>query len=237
MKYLDLVKLVDALNEKYNGTNSFMMLSELVNDFPDLALVSSFGAESAVLLHLISQVSTEIPVIFIDTGKLFKQTLDYKTTLEKEFGLNNIQIFKPKQELLKENDLNGDLNKKEPNLCCFTRKVEPLSRALINSSIWISGRKKFQSSSRSTLALFELEDMRLKVNPLANWSQADVYAYFKEHQLPAHPLVKEGYLSIGCAPCTTAVKPGEDKRSGRWRGQVKSECGIHGNHENNIQLV
>ncbi len=227
MKYLELVNLVDQLNEKYSSSNCFSMLKSLAKEFPDLTMVSSFGAESAVLLHQISKIDAALPVVFINTGKLYKETLDYKDKLKSELGLRNIKIYEPKQDLIQKEDPHGILHQNKPDLCCFVRKVEPLSRALANTKIWITGRKRFQGSSRSNLPLFELDDMRIKVNPLANWSREEIDNYFLEHNLPKHPLVKKGYLSIGCIPCTTPVKPGENPRAGRWRGQIKTECGIH----------
>ncbi len=227
MKYLELVKLVDELNKKYSASDSFNMLNSLARDFPDLTMVSSFGSESAVLLHQISKIDPAFPIVFINTGKLFNETLDYKDTLKSELGLSNIKIYQPKLDLVQKEDPYGILHQNKPDLCCFVRKVEPLSRALANTKIWITGRKRFQGSDRSDLPLFELDDMRVKVNPLVSWSREDVDKYFREHHLPKHPLVEKGYLSIGCIPCTTPVKPGEDPRAGRWRGQIKTECGIH----------
>lgn len=228
MNYLELVEKVDRLNDQYDKIDSLTMLRALADEFPSLTLVSSFGAESAVLLHMVSRINANIPIILIDTGKLFKETIRYKDILQTDFGLKNVKVFEPKAELLKEHDPLGGAHLSQSDLCCFIRKVEPLTRALKNTNIWISGRKKYQSASRSNLPLFELDDMRIKVNPLANWTKEDVSLYSDENKLPDHPLVKDNYLSIGCIPCTTAVKKGEEPRAGRWRGQVKSECGIHG---------
>lgn len=230
MKYMEMVQKVDELNKHYKNADTISLLSKLDNEFPSLTLVSSFGAESAVLLHLVSLVNKEIPIIFIDTGKLFKETLDYKETLEKELGLKNIQIFKPQSTLLKKHDPKDFIHKYDADLCCHIRKVEPLSRALKNTDVWISGRKRFQTATRSEIPLFEIDDMRIKINLLANWTRNGIKAYFEKYGLPEHPLVADNYLSIGCMPCTTAVKEGEDIRSGRWRGQIKTECGIHTKH-------
>lgn len=227
MTYLELVDKVDRLNEQYKNVDSLTLLRDLANEFPSLTLVSSFGAESAVLLHMISRVDVNTPVVLVDTGKLFIETIRYKETLQNEFGLKNVKVFEPNAELLKQNDRQGNAHLNQPNLCCFIRKVEPLTRALKDANIWISGRKKYQSASRSDLQLFELDDMRVKVNPLANWTKEDISFYSDKNKLPNHPLLKDNYLSIGCMPCTTAVKKGEGPRAGRWRGQVKSECGIH----------
>ncbi len=229
MKYPELKDKISALNERFRNADSFNILHSLSNEFPDLTLVSSFGAEAAVLLHLVSRVDPNTPVVFIDTGKLFKETLDYKNTLQKEFGLTNIKIFEPDPEIINKHDPLGIAHMTQPDSCCFFRKTKPLSRALQNITIWLSGRKRYQSLSRANIQLFELSDMRIKVNPLADWTIEDIRKYRTKYNLPAHPLLKDNFLSIGCMPCTTAVKDGEDQRSGRWRGQDKIECGIHSN--------
>ena len=226
---MEMSDRVYFLNQHYEKVGALELLKDLEASFPSLTLVSSFGAESAVLLHLISQINTKIPVILIETGKLFKQTIEYKNTLKIHLGLKNIQIFKPNPELIGKHDPTGNTHVRNTNLCCYIRKVEPLERALMNTNIWISGRKKFQSESRKNLLLFEIDDTRIKVNPLVNWTKEQIDSYYKENNLPEHPLVKNNYLSIGCFPCTTVVKSGEDLRSGRWRGQEKTECGIHAN--------
>lgn len=227
MDYLDLVNKVRILNSRFHDESSLVILKELFIEFPDIALVSSFGTESAVLLHLISEVNKSMRIIFIDTGKLFDQTLTYKNTLEKRLGLTNIEIVQPRTEQLKQLDPEGTLHVSEPDYCCHIRKVEPLSRALENTNVWISGRKRYHAGMRTELPLFELDDMRIKVNLLANWSQKEIMTYFEVNNLPEHPLFKKGYLSIGCIPCTSPTKPGENSRAGRWRGQIKTECGIH----------
>ncbi len=227
MDYLQRLELVNELNNRYDDIGAYSLLEELWRDFPKLALVSSFGAESAVLLHLISRVDTEIPIVFIDTGKLFQETIEYKDMLEKTLMLKNIKIFKPDYKQLQKHDPDGVAHIKDGNICCYIRKVEPLERALDDCDIWISGRKRFQSSTRANIDIFEIDDIRIKVNPLAEWNAYDLQEYVKKYQLPAHPLIKDNYLSIGCKPCTTAVKFGEDPRSGRWRGVEKTECGIH----------
>lgn len=227
MNYLEKVEKVRELNDQYKNIDCQTMLRELATDFDDLVLVSSFGTESAVLLHIMSQIKKDLPVLFVDTGKLFSETHTYKDVLEKKLGLTNIKILKSEQKSIDQSDPNGDLHTKKPDLCCFLRKTEPLSKVLVNTSIWISGRKRFQGASRVSIDLFELSDMRIKVNPLAAWSQKEIADYFIRHKLPRHPMFKNGYLSIGCIPCTTPVKEGEDPRSGRWRGQNKTECGIH----------
>jgi phosphoadenosine phosphosulfate reductase len=202
-----------------------LALTEL---FPGrIALVSSFGAESSVLLHLLASVDRDAPVVFLDTGRLFAETLQYRTELVERFGLTDVRTVTPEPERLAAKDPHRALWMTDPDLCCRIRKTEPLQRALEGFDAWFTGRKRYQNAIRSGLALFEAEGGRIKVNPLAGWSSVEVKAYAERHGLPQHPLVAKGYPSIGCVPCTTKVLPGEDERSGRWRGLDKTECGIH----------
>ena len=198
---------------------------ELYGD--ELALVSSFGAESAVLLHLAAQVSPTIPVLFLDTGMLFGQTLDYRQQLAAQLGLTDVRDLRPRFEDLATVDPNADLWKTDTDACCHIRKVIPLDAALGGFSAWITGRKRFHGGDRLRLPVVEAADGKLKFNPLANWNKADLEAYVAEHDLPDHPLVEFGYPSIGCWPCTSPVEDGSDIRSGRWAGSQKTECGIH----------
>nr|WP_235861739.1 phosphoadenylyl-sulfate reductase [Pseudovibrio brasiliensis] len=193
----------------------------------EIALVSSFGADSSVLLHMISQIDVRIPVLFVDTGKLFGETKRYRDELVEQLGLLDVRVITPDPEDLAEKDPKGALWATDTDACCHIRKVVPLAEALGGFEAWISGRKRHQASTRASLEHFELEEGRIKVNPLANWTATEVLQYAKDNGLPPHPLVAEGYPSIGCMPCTDKVAPGEDPRSGRWRGQNKTECGIH----------
>jgi phosphoadenosine phosphosulfate reductase len=193
----------------------------------DAAIVSSFGAESAVLLHLIGSIDPAVPVLFLETGKHFPETLAYRDELVAKIGLTGLRNITPDQPVLDQKDGTGLRWSYDPDGCCEIRKVIPLKAALAPFDAQFTGRKAFQSSTRAALPRFEIEEGRLKVNPLADWDKAKIEAYMAEHDLPAHPLVEQGYLSIGCAPCTSIVKPGEDPRSGRWRGWDKVECGIH----------
>jgi phosphoadenosine phosphosulfate reductase len=192
-----------------------------------IAAVSSFGAESVVLLHLLSEVDRSIPIVFVDTDKLFGETLRYRDMLIARLGLTDVRTIAPDPARVAELDPKGGLWFKSPNLCCHIRKVEPLARGLDGFDAWISGRKRFQAATRSAIPLFEAEGTRIKVNPLADWGPQELQAYATFHALPPHPLVAQGYRSIGCMPCTDPVAPGEDARAGRWRGQEKTECGIH----------
>ncbi len=221
---------VSLLNERFAALDTHAMLSDVLSDpsLGNIAVVSSFGTESAALLHLVAQVNPATPVIFVDTLKLFGETLRYRDELVKLLGLTQVRVIEPDPLALRIMDNKGLLWQRDVNSCCAIRKVEPLARALKGVDSWISGRKAFQASTRAHVRLFEKVDGKLKINPLAGWSKTDLDAYFAAHDLPRHPLEADGYLSIGCMPCTSPVQPGEDPRAGRWRGTEKTECGIHG---------
>jgi phosphoadenosine phosphosulfate reductase len=218
-----------ALNARYEGLDAREAIALAVDElYPGkVALVSSFGAESSVLLHLLSAVDPDVPVIFLDTGRLFAETLEYRTALTKRLGLNEVRTVTPDAARLAAADPHRALWMTNPDLCCQIRKTEPLARALKGFDAWFTGRKRFQNGVRAELRLFEADGERIKINPLANWSADDLRDYALRHELPAHPLVAKGYPSIGCVPCTSKVQAGEDQRAGRWRGLDKIECGIH----------
>ncbi|HTO60536.1 MAG TPA: phosphoadenylyl-sulfate reductase [Bradyrhizobium sp.] len=192
-----------------------------------LAVVSSFGTESAALLKVTADVDPAIPVVFLDTGWLFEETLAYRDTLIERLGLTDVRSIKPSDEALSREDPERDLWFSDPDACCRIRKVEPLARALAPFSAWINGRKRFQGGARAAIAVVEEDGGRLKFNPFANISRDDIAAIFHGANLPQHPLQASGYLSVGCMPCTSRTSPDEDARAGRWRGRPKTECGIH----------
>ncbi len=192
-----------------------------------IGLVSSFGAESAILLHLLSRVDPSATVIFLDTGKHFEQTHSYRWSLARELGLSDLRIISPERRDIANQDPKGDLWRRDTDACCELRKVRPLENALTGFDAWITGRKQFHGGLRAHLPLFEFSGPHIKVNPLARWSAEDLAAYQARHKLPAHPLVEQGFSSIGCWPCTQPTSDGEDARAGRWRGVGKTECGIH----------
>jgi phosphoadenosine phosphosulfate reductase len=218
-----------ALNARYGELAAHEAVAIAANQlFPGrLTLVSSFGADSAVLLHIVSEVDPDLPVIFLDTGRLFAETLEYRSRLTERLGLTDVRTVTPDPARLAANDPHRALWMTNPDLCCHIRKTEPLQRALAGFDAWLNGRKRFQNAQRASLKLFEAEGARIKVNPLARWSIVDLKAYMARHDLPEHPLVAKGYPSIGCVPCTSRVAVGEDQRAGRWRGLDKTECGIH----------
>ena len=206
------------------------MLERALKD-PDLgkvALVSSFGAESVVLLHLVSVIAPETPVLFIDTRMLFQETLDYQRDLAEKLHLCDVRTIRAAQPRVAFEDPDNTLHQFSTDACCNVRKVEPLERALKDFDGWITGRKRYQGSTRTTVEFFEAEgDTRIKVNPLAHWGREDLEDYIVNNRLPRHPLVAQGYPSIGCWPCTQPADDPNNPRAGRWAGQDKTECGLH----------
>ena len=192
-----------------------------------IALVSSFGTEAAVLLHMVSRIDPETPVLFIDTGKLFAETHGYRQRLAAQFGLADVRTLHPAPRRLEIDDPAGTLWSRDPDACCDTRKRQPLERALSGFEAWITGRKRYQDATRADLDAVERSGDHVKINPLIDWSADQVSAYMVLHDLPAHPLQAQGYPSVGCTHCTSTVQDSEDARAGRWRGQATTECGIH----------
>lgn len=192
-----------------------------------IALVSSFGAESAVLLDMVARIEPATPVIFLDTGKHFGETLRYRDDLVARLGLTDLRDVEPDQEALAREDADGLLFDRDPDRCCALRKVAPLKAALSGFEAWITGRKAFQAATRAGLPLFENDGPRVKVNPLRHWTPAFVADHFARHDLPRHPLEAQGFRSIGCFTCTARSAPAADPRAGRWAGLAKTECGIH----------
>ena len=223
----------DALNARFAGVSTRDMLAAVLGEglAGRVAAVSSFGAESAVLLHLLADIDRNVPVLFLETGKHFPETLTYRDELIARLGLTNVVNLTPDAELLARRDETGLRWSFDPDGCCDLRKVLPLAKALAGYDATITGRKGFQNAARAGLPRFEIDltdqAARLKINPLADWSGDQIKAYMKAAGLPAHPLLAQGYPSIGCMPCTSMVAPGEDPRSGRWKGWDKTECGIH----------
>jgi len=221
------------LNTRFHGATTREVLEAVLGErlLGDVALVSSFGAESATLLHLVGSVDPRVPVLFLDTGRHFPETLAYRDDLAARLGLKDLRNLQPDPEVIATRDASELRWSFDPDGCCEIRKVVPLARGLAEFDATITGRKAFQASTRNALPRFELDTSdavgRMKFNPLADWTKDELDAYFARHDLPQHPLVEQGYASIGCAPCTSIVKPGEDPRAGRWRGWNKTECGIH----------
>jgi phosphoadenosine phosphosulfate reductase len=230
---MNLLEHLGDLRRAYGELDGLALLRAVLREGPlkgRTALVSSFGAESAVLLDMVATVDPTTPVIFLDTGKLFEETLEYRRELTALLGLEDVRVVRPAPADLARHDPKGTLWSRDPDLCCHIRKTEVLERALEGFAAWVTGRKRFQGGLRSALPTIEGEPSsgRIKLNPLAPWSAEDVERYRLLRNLPAHPLVADGFASIGCIPCTRKVAPGAAPRAGRWWGLDKAECGIHG---------
>ena len=221
------------LNARFAGVETREMLRTVIAESlaGRIGVVSSFGAESAILLHMVAQIDPSLSVVFLETYKHFPETIAYRDELAERLGLTKLLILEPDPAHLAARDANGLRWSFDPDGCCEIRKVEPLARAMTQFDATITGRKGFQSATRAGLPRFEVDRSdvagRLKINPLANWSKDELDAYVAAYDPPAHPLVAQGYPSIGCSPCTSKVAAGEDPRSGRWKGWDKTECGIH----------
>lgn len=219
----------EALSAAWEHLTAQEILQKAIQEefIGDITLSSSFGADSAVLLHMVAQIEPGLPVLFLDTDRHFFQTLQYRDELVSRLGLTNLVNLKADvAEAAREDDKNT-LWRTQPDQCCDLRKVRPLNRFMEGYGAWISGRKRHQSTTRARLPIVEFDGKHFKVNPLATWTSADIDAYFLNHDLPPHPLVDQGFPSIGCFTCTKPVAAGEDARSGRWAGTEKVECGIH----------
>lgn len=229
IKTEDLTAHIDALNAKFRDRPACAVLAQALGDeqFGPIALASSFGADSIALIHMVAQLDRHLPVLFLDTGQLFSETVLYQREVAADLGLTDLRVIRPDPAELLVRDTDGILHLADQDACCRLRKVEPLESALEGFSSWITGRKRFQGGRRVALEHFELSGGRVKVNPLAHWSHEELRAYVTDNALPLHPLQSKGYSSIGCEPCTVPTAFGEDARAGRWRGQDKVECGIH----------
>jgi phosphoadenosine phosphosulfate reductase len=213
----------------YDGLDAQAIVAAAIADFGGrIALVSSFGAESVVLLHMVAAADRSTPVLFGQTQMLFPETLAYQAEVATLLGLTDVRHLTPGAAEAAAADPDGALHASDPDACCHLRKVVPLERGLRPFDAWLNGRKRSQSATRAALRVVEQDRAgRVKINPLADWTAVHVRAYMDRFNLPLHPLSTRGYPSIGCLPCTTPVAPGEDPRAGRWRGRAKEECGIH----------
>jgi phosphoadenosine phosphosulfate reductase len=204
------------------------LLRLAIASFPGrIAVISAFAAESVVLLHQVAEIDPAVPVLFLNTHKLFGETMRYRDRVQETLGLTDIRSVGPHPDDRRVQDPEGTLWSRNPDRCCHFRKVVPLRRALASFDAVVTGRKRFQTSDRATMEKVELAEGRVRFNPLVDWSLADLMGYIDDHRLPKHPLINDGYPSIGCIPCTRRVAPGEGYRDGRWAGSSKDECGIH----------
>jgi phosphoadenylyl-sulfate reductase (thioredoxin) len=217
------------LGTRYGDLAGTELLRPMIEkEFPGkIAVVSSFGAEAAVLLGMVASIDPTTPVVFLETGKHFPETLAHRDALIERFGLTDVRSIAPEPVDLGKEDVDGELWRMNPDRCCHLRKVLPLQRALGGFDAWITGRKRYQTAGREELPVIETDGARIKINPLTDWSYGDSMDWMEANNLPVHPLVEFGFLSIGCAPCTEKALDGDDIRSGRWTGQEKTECGIH----------
>jgi phosphoadenosine phosphosulfate reductase len=221
--------------ESYAGLEGRNLIAAVAKDFGKRAgMLSSFGAESAVLLHMVSEVAPDLKIVFLDTEKLFPETLNYRDQLVEEFGLSNVKIWKPTLADLAEHDPKGDLHLIDKDQCCHIRKTLPMNRAFHGIDAMLSGRKRFHGAQRSNLDFVSVQDGRLKVEPLAGFTALDLQAYAIHHHLPSHPLKLQGYFSVGCMPCTSLGGDQNNPRAGRWAGTEKTECGIHFSHNGEV---
>jgi phosphoadenosine phosphosulfate reductase len=219
---------VARLNAELRGASAQDIIRSASREFGrKITYVSSFGAESAAMLGLIAEVDPGMPIVFIDTGMHFQQTLQYRDEVRDFLHLTDIRSVAGDKAEIKAADPKGMLNKTDPDACCEVRKVRPLEPALSGFDAWITGRKRFHGGGRASLPVVEFSEGRFKINPLADWTHEHVDAYFAERNLPRHPLVADGYPSIGCWPCTVRPEDPNDIRSGRWAGRDKTECGLH----------
>jgi len=225
------LKAVDAakLSEKLAAASPGEIVAEALRAVgrERLAVASSFGTESATLLKIVADVDPSIPVLFLDTGWLFPETLAYRDALIARLGLTDVRTITPPADRLAQADPLRGLYATDPDACCYLRKVEPLSNALHHFDGWINGRKRYQGGLRTSIPAVEVEGSRLKFNPLARVTAAEVAQMFKTWDLPRPPLAGQGFSSLGCIPCTRRTNPGDSARAGRWAGREKTECGIH----------
>ncbi|MCW8915414.1 MAG: phosphoadenylyl-sulfate reductase [Magnetovibrio sp.] len=222
-------ELINTMIKTWRKLDGGALLKAVILNEADarVAVSSSFGAESAVLLGLVAEIDPSTPVLTVDTGKLFDETIEYRNRLVDHFGLLDVRIVSAPLGLIDSTDADGDLHQSNPDLCCQVRKVMPHAQAAADFDILITGRKQFHGEGRQALPTVNIEGQHIKVNPLATWSEADIEDAFQTHQIPRHPLVVEGYRSIGCATCTLKTGTGQNARAGRWAGQTKTECGLH----------
>ncbi|MEE2694747.1 MAG: phosphoadenylyl-sulfate reductase [Pseudomonadota bacterium] len=224
-------KYLKKLNQNSKDKMPYEIIEESIkkNFKDDIAYVCSFGSESAIILHMISEIKNDLPIIMLNTNFLFSETLEYRDYLLKRLKLTNFKEIFPDSSDIETADKNNDLWKKNPDSCCNIRKVVPLQKELEKYTSWISGRKSYHEGERRNIKSFEYLNGKIVINPLADVEKGFVDAYFKNKKINRHPLVDQGYLSIGCINCTVKTIDVNDPRSGRWHNKLKTECGIHYN--------
>lgn len=216
-----------------DGADPRAILEWAVGTMGRLAVATSFQSSGLVILHLLKDIAADMPVLFLNTGFHFPETLAFRDEIVARWGLHLVELTGEHGNAAGQAARHGpELYRTNPNLCCHINKVEPLQRVLEDYDGWISGIRRDQSPFRAETPVVEAQMLPsgrevFKVHPLANWSRVQVGDYLATHDIPVHPLLEQGFASIGCFPCTRAVQPGEDERAGRWEGTSKTECGIH----------
>lgn len=226
MSFADEIK---RLAEEFESRTPQEILEWAIREYgDDIAMSSSFQTQSMPLLHMATRIMPNIRIFFLDTGYHFWETLEFRERIQHEWNLNVIDLRRDPRWDVFARPIARTLPLDDPNLCCYIHKVQPMQRAVNSVWVWISGIRRDQTEERAHARILELqEDGLIKVNPLLNWTKADVNRYIAEHNLPAHPLLDKGYRSIGCAPCTVAIGDADSDRAGRWAGRGKTECGLH----------
>jgi phosphoadenosine phosphosulfate reductase len=222
-------KRLAQLSDEFEASTPQEILAWAIDEFwPQIAMSSSFQTQSMPLLHMATQIRRDVLIFFLDTGYHFWDTLIFRERIASEWKLNVLDLYRDTRWDVYARQNTRSLPVEDPDLCCYLHKVQPMQKALKDLKAWISGIRRDQTSERAKARILELqEDGLLKINPLLNWTKADVDAYIKEHDLPVHPLFEKGYRSVGCAPCTIAVGQNDNERAGRWVGRGKTECGLH----------
>ena len=222
---------IDKLSNEFETKTPQEIIAWAIDTFwPQIVLSSSFQTQSVPLLHMASRIRRDLLIFFLDTGYHFWETLIFREQLASEWQLNILDLYRNTRWDDFAQERTRRLPLEDPNLCCFIHKVQPMQTALKDMLAWISGIRRDQTSERAHAKILELqEDGLIKINPLLNWTKADVKRYAEEHNLPSHPLLEKGYRSVGCAPCTVAIGVNDDERAGRWQGRGKTECGLHTN--------
>jgi phosphoadenosine phosphosulfate reductase len=217
------------LNARYRASDAMEVLRDAINHTwkGKIAVLSSFGAEAAITLHMISRIDPATPVLFLDTGRHFAQTEQYQRQLTQKLGLTGVRLLQPNAAEAAELDPDGMLWSRDADACCALRKVRPLDHVLGDYEALITGRKQVHGGTRISLPVVERINSRIRINPLAAWSKHEIDSYFEQYELPQHPLTDMGYTSVGCWTCTAPASDDHAVRSGRWLGQDKTECGIH----------
>lgn len=222
-------KEIAKLSEEFESKTPQEIIQWAFDTFwPEIAMSSSFQTQSVPLLHMVSQINRNLLIFFIDTGYHFWETAIFREQLASDWHLNVLDLYRDSRWDAFARHNTRKLPLEDPNLCCYIHKVQPMQKALKDMRAWISGIRRDQTPTRAHARILELQDDGLlKINPVLNWTKADVKRYTEEHNLPSHPLLEKGYRSVGCAPCTVAIGANDDERAGRWQGRGKTECGLH----------